>query len=77
LFGSSYPDGGLSPLTLGYEKILFHSEHLLELLDQEDRVMKRDTSRVMKHNPILQGDMSVEKFNLSQLKNSSQLKILI
>jgi hypothetical protein len=56
-FESSYPVGGLPPLTLGYEKVIFHSEHLLELLDQEDRVMKCDTSRVMKHNPILQGDM--------------------
>jgi hypothetical protein len=58
LFGSSYPDGGLLPLTLGYEKVLFHSEHPLKLLDQEDRVMKSDTSRVMKHNLILPGDMS-------------------
>jgi hypothetical protein len=58
LFGSSYPDGGLSSLTMGYDKVLFHYEHPLELMDEEDRVMKRDTSRVMKHNPILQGDMS-------------------
>jgi hypothetical protein len=48
----------MSSLTLGFERVLFHSEHLLELLDQEDWVIKRDTSRVMKHNPILQGDMS-------------------
>ncbi len=34
------------------------SEHPLELLDQEDRVMKHTTSRVMKHNPILQVVMS-------------------
>jgi hypothetical protein len=46
------------PLTLGYEKVFFHSEHPLELLDKEDRVMKHDTSRVIKHNLILQGDMS-------------------
>jgi hypothetical protein len=26
-------------------------------MDQEDRVMKSNTSRAMKHNPILQGDM--------------------
>jgi hypothetical protein len=57
-FESSYPDGGLLPLTLGYEKVLFHSEHPLKLLDQEDRVMKSDTSRVMKHNSILPGGMS-------------------
>jgi hypothetical protein len=45
-------------LDIGIEKVLFHSEHLLELLYQEDRVMKRNTSRVMKHNLILQGAMS-------------------
>jgi hypothetical protein len=27
-------------------------------MDQEDRVMRRNTSRVVKHNPILQGAMS-------------------
>jgi hypothetical protein len=27
-------------------------------MDQEDRVMKRDTSRFVKHNPIRQGAMS-------------------
>jgi hypothetical protein len=42
-------------LTLEFEKVPFHSEHPLELLGQEDRVMKRNTNRVMKHNPILQG----------------------
>jgi hypothetical protein len=26
-------------------------------MDQEDRVMRRNTSRVVKHNPILQGAM--------------------
>jgi hypothetical protein len=31
----------------------FHPEHPSKLMDQEDRVMKRNTSRVMKHNPIL------------------------
>jgi hypothetical protein len=45
-------------LTLELEKVLFHSEHLLESLDQEDRIMKPKTSRVMNHNPILQGAMS-------------------
>jgi hypothetical protein len=45
-------------LTLEFEKILFHFKHPLELLDQEYRVMKRNMSRVMKHNLILQGAMS-------------------
>jgi hypothetical protein len=44
--------------SLEFEKVLFHSEHLLELMDHEDRVMKHDTSRVMKQNLILQGAMS-------------------
>jgi hypothetical protein len=55
-FGSSYPEG-MSSLTLELKKVLFHSEHQIEL-DQEDGVMKRNTSRVMKYNPILQGAMS-------------------
>jgi hypothetical protein len=55
-FGSSYPNWGMSSLTLEFEKV-FHSEHLIEL-DQEDWVMERNTSRVMKHNLILQEAMS-------------------
>jgi hypothetical protein len=47
----------MSPLTSGYEKVLFLFELLLELLNQEDRVMKRAITRVMKHNPILHGAM--------------------
>jgi hypothetical protein len=39
-------------------KPFVHFEHPLELLDEEDRVMKCNTSRVMKHNPIRQGAMS-------------------
>jgi hypothetical protein len=39
------------PLTLGYEKVLFHSEHPLELLDKEDRAMKYNTSRVDQVSP--------------------------
>jgi hypothetical protein len=35
--------------------VLFHPEHLIKLMDQEDGVMKCNTSRVVKHNPILQG----------------------
>jgi hypothetical protein len=46
----------MSSWTLKFDKVLFHSEHAIEL-DQEDGVMKRNTSRVMKHNPILQGVM--------------------
>jgi hypothetical protein len=45
-------------IALELEKVLFHFEHLLESLDQEDRVMKPKISRVMKHNPIRQGAMS-------------------
>jgi hypothetical protein len=43
---------------LEFEKVRFHSEYPLELWDQGDRVMKRNTSGVMKHNPIQQGAMS-------------------
>jgi hypothetical protein len=49
------PQWGMSSLTLRFEKILFHSERSLELQDQKDRVMKRNTSTVMKGNLILQG----------------------
>jgi hypothetical protein len=51
------PRWGISSLTLGHENILFHYEHPIEL-GQEDRVMKRNTSRVMEHNSSLQGAMS-------------------
>jgi hypothetical protein len=44
-------------MTLELQKVLFHSEHLIEL-DQEDGVAKRNTSGVMKHNMIEQGSMS-------------------
>jgi hypothetical protein len=47
----------VSSLTLGLENIVFHSELLIEL-DQEDRVMKHNTSGVMEHNLSLQGAMS-------------------
>jgi hypothetical protein len=43
---------------LEFEKVHIHSEHPLELLDQEDRVMERNTSKVKKHNLILQVAMS-------------------
>jgi hypothetical protein len=36
----------------------FFSEHPIELMDQEDRVMEHNTRRVMKHSLILQGAIS-------------------
>jgi hypothetical protein len=42
------PRWGMSSLTFELENVLFHSKHPIEL-GQEDRVMK--------HNPILQGDV--------------------
>jgi hypothetical protein len=45
-------------LALELENVLFHSEYPLELLEQEDQVMKCNTSRVMKHHPVLQDAMS-------------------
>jgi hypothetical protein len=72
------PRCGMLALTLEFEKVRFHFENPLELLGQDDRVMKRNTSRVMKHNPILQGAMwptimerkvtwATEKFSSIQL----------
>jgi hypothetical protein len=43
---------GMLSSTLEFEEVPFHSEHPLELLDQEDRVMKCATNRVVKHNLI-------------------------
>jgi hypothetical protein len=48
----------MPPLKLGYENVLFLSELPLELLNQEDRVMKCATTRVRKHIPILHGEVS-------------------
>jgi hypothetical protein len=45
-------------LTLKLEKVIFLFEHPIEL-DTEDRVMKRNTNRVMKYDLILQGAMSL------------------
>jgi hypothetical protein len=56
-FESSYPNRGGCPWHWNLRKSLFLFEHLLEWLDQEDQVMKRNTSRVMKHTPIPQGTM--------------------
>jgi hypothetical protein len=39
-------------LTLKLEEVLLHPEHPRKLLDKEDHVRKRNTSRVLKHNPI-------------------------
>jgi hypothetical protein len=55
--GSPYPMEDVA-LTLRYEKVYFFSKLSLELLDQEDWIMKCNTSRVMKHNSIQQGAMS-------------------
>jgi hypothetical protein len=49
----------MSSLMLEFEKILFHTEHPIESMDQADRVMEHNTRRVMKHNPILQGAISL------------------
>jgi hypothetical protein len=49
----------MSSSTLEFEKVFFHSEHPIELMDQEDRVMERNTRRVMKHSLILQGAISL------------------
>jgi hypothetical protein len=52
------PWWAMSSLTLESEKVLFHSEHSIEFMDQGDRVIEHNTRRVVKHNPILQGAMS-------------------
>jgi hypothetical protein len=51
------PRWDMPSLTLELEKVLFHSEYPIEL-DEEDGVMKRNTSKVMEYNLILQGAMS-------------------
>jgi hypothetical protein len=61
------PRWGMLSLTLELEKVLFHSEHSIEL-DQEG-VRKRNTSRVMKHNPILQGAMSPTQGRKSSMRD--------
>jgi hypothetical protein len=43
---------------LRFEKVHFLSELPLELLNQEDQMMKRNTSGVMEHSLTLQGAMS-------------------
>jgi hypothetical protein len=56
--GSSYPNRGGCPRLWNLRKFLLLSELLLELLNQEDWVMKHATTRVMKHSSIQQGAMS-------------------
>jgi hypothetical protein len=58
------------------EKVLFHSEYPIEL-DQEDPVMKRNTSRVVKHNSILQGAMSSMHGRKSGMDNYEDLLLSI
>jgi hypothetical protein len=48
----------MSSSMLEFEKVLFYSEHPIELMDQEDCVMEHNTRRVLKHSLILQGVMS-------------------
>jgi hypothetical protein len=54
---------------LEFEKVLFYSEYPTELMDQEDRVIEHNTRRVMKHNPILQGVMSLMHGRKSYMGN--------
>jgi hypothetical protein len=42
-------------------------------MDQEDQVMKRDTSRVVKHNPILQGVISSMQRRKSDMDDREDL----
>jgi hypothetical protein len=49
----------MSSLTLEFEKVLFHSEHPIELMGKEDQIMEHNTRRVMKHSLILHGAMSL------------------
>jgi hypothetical protein len=56
-FGSSYLDGRGCPRHWNLRKFFFLSELPLALLNQEDRVMRHHTSKVMKRNHILQGAM--------------------
>jgi hypothetical protein len=53
------PQWAMASSTLEFEKVLFHFEYPIKLMDQEDRVMEHNPRRVMKHNPILQGAMSL------------------
>jgi hypothetical protein len=48
----------MSTLTLGYEKVCFLFQLSLELLNQEDQMMKCNTSRVARHHLMRQGALS-------------------
>jgi hypothetical protein len=45
-------------LNIGIWESSFPSRAFDQVMDQEDRVMKRNTSRIMKHHSILQGETS-------------------
>jgi hypothetical protein len=49
----------MSSWTLEVDKVLFHSEHPLESLDQEDRGMKSHTRSVVRNRHIPQGEMDL------------------
>jgi hypothetical protein len=57
-FRSSCTNRRCQPRPSNWRRPFFHPEHLIKLMDQEDVVMKCNTSRVVKHNPILQGAWS-------------------
>jgi hypothetical protein len=59
----------MSPLTLGYEKVHFLSEISLELLNQEDQMMKCNRSRVMRHHLRWQGALSSTHGRESYMEN--------
>jgi hypothetical protein len=59
----------MSPLTLGYEKVCFLSELSLELLNQEDQMMKCNTSRVVRHHLRRQGALSSTHGRESYMEN--------
>jgi hypothetical protein len=63
------PRLAMSSLTLEFEEVLFHSEHPMELMDQEDWVMEHNIRRVMQRSPILQGAMPLMHERKSCMEN--------
>jgi hypothetical protein len=59
----------MSPLTLEYEMVRFLSELSLELLNQEDQMMKCNTSRVARHHLRWQGALSSMHGRESYMEN--------
>jgi hypothetical protein len=59
----------MSPLTLGYEKVHFLSELSLKLLNQEDQMMKCNTSRVARHHLRRQGALLSTHVRESYMEN--------